>query len=50
MKLRSSMTLFARIAADPGPFVAVLDRWYDAAEDPATIRLLVDRGPARTGT
>ncbi|WIB31995.1 DUF1810 domain-containing protein [Curtobacterium sp. MCSS17_005] len=43
VKLRSSMTLFARIAATPGPFVAVLDRWYDGAEDPATLRLLGDR-------
>ncbi|WIE78054.1 DUF1810 domain-containing protein [Curtobacterium sp. MCSS17_016] len=43
VKLRSSMTLFARIAADPGPFVAVLDRWYDGAEDPATVRLLGER-------
>ena len=43
VKLRSSMTLFARIAADPGPFVAVLDRWYDGAEDPATLRLLGER-------
>lgn len=40
VKLRSSMTLFARVAADPQPFVAVLDRWYDGAEDPATIHLL----------
>ncbi|WIE82308.1 DUF1810 domain-containing protein [Curtobacterium sp. MCPF17_021] len=43
VKLRSSMTLFARIAADPGPFVAVLDRWYDGAGDPATLRLLGER-------
>ncbi|WP_412168073.1 DUF1810 domain-containing protein [Curtobacterium flaccumfaciens pv. flaccumfaciens] len=39
-KLRSSMTLFARVASDPRPFVAVLDRWYDGAEDPATVRML----------
>ncbi|MBT1670608.1 DUF1810 family protein [Curtobacterium flaccumfaciens pv. flaccumfaciens] len=43
VKLRSSMTLFARIAADPGPFVAVLDHWYGGAEDPATLRLLDER-------
>jgi uncharacterized protein (DUF1810 family) len=43
VKLRSSMTLFARIAADPRPFVAVLDRWYDGAEDPVTLRLLGER-------
>ena len=40
VKLRSSMTLFARVASDPRLFVAVLDRWYDGAEDPATLRLL----------
>jgi uncharacterized protein (DUF1810 family) len=40
VKLRSSMTLFARVSVDPLPFVAVLDRWYDGAEDPATTRLL----------
>lgn len=43
VKLRSSMTLFARVATDPQPFVAVLDRWYDGAEDPATVRLLGER-------
>lgn len=43
VKLRSSMTLFARVATDPQPFVAVLDRWYDGAEDPATLRLLGER-------
>ncbi|MBT2503486.1 DUF1810 domain-containing protein [Curtobacterium sp. ISL-83] len=40
VKLRSSMTLFAHAADDPGPFASVLDRWFDAAEDPATLRLL----------
>ncbi|PZF04050.1 DUF1810 domain-containing protein [Curtobacterium sp. MCLR17_040] len=43
VKLRSSMTLFARVATGPQPFVAVLDRWYDGAEDPATLRLLGER-------
>ncbi|MCS6562250.1 MULTISPECIES: DUF1810 domain-containing protein [Curtobacterium] len=43
VKLRSSMTLFARIAADRRPFVAVLDRWYEGTEDPATLRLLGER-------
>jgi uncharacterized protein (DUF1810 family) len=43
VKLRSSMTLFARVATDPEPFVAVLDRWYDGDEDPATVRLLGER-------
>ncbi len=40
MKARSSMTLFARAAADPAPFRAVLDRWFDGTEDPLTVRLL----------
>jgi uncharacterized protein (DUF1810 family) len=40
MKLRSSMTLFARIAADPRPFDAVLERWFDGAADPATLAAL----------
>jgi uncharacterized protein (DUF1810 family) len=40
MKLRSSMTLFARAADDPAPFRAVLDRWYAGTEDPVTLRLL----------
>lgn len=39
-KLRSSMTLFALASADPEPFVAVIDAFYDGAPDPATIRLL----------
>ncbi len=40
LKLRSSMTLFAR--ADPVEelFPAVLDRFYDGEADPATDRLL----------
>lgn len=42
LKLRSSMTLFAAAAADPAPFVAVLDRFYGGARDPATIALLAD--------
>jgi uncharacterized protein (DUF1810 family) len=36
LKLRSSMTLFARAADDPAPFRAVLDRFYGGAEDDAT--------------
>ncbi|MBT1677848.1 DUF1810 domain-containing protein [Curtobacterium aurantiacum] len=40
VKLRSSMTLFGRVATDPQPFAAVLGRWYGGVEDPATIRLL----------
>lgn len=39
-KLRSSMTLFAAVAATPAPFTAVLDRFYDGARDPATLALL----------
>jgi len=39
LKLRSSMTLFARAADDPGVFQAVLDRYYPGP-DPRTIELL----------
>ena len=40
MKARSSMTLFARAADEPGPYRAVLDRWFHGTEDPLTVRLL----------
>jgi uncharacterized protein (DUF1810 family) len=43
LKVRSSMTLFARAADDPemrADFVAVLDKFYGGEEDPATISLL----------
>lgn len=46
IKLRSSMTLFARVARDSdsdaaaAPFQAALDRWYDGLEDPETVRRL----------
>ncbi|MCK0174090.1 MULTISPECIES: DUF1810 domain-containing protein [Mycobacteriaceae] len=40
LKLRSSMTLFARCAEDGGRFRAVLDKFYDGAEDPVTARRL----------
>ena len=39
-KLRSSMTLFARAAAEPSPFGEVLARYFDGAEDPATLERL----------
>jgi len=39
MKLRSSLTLFAR-ASGERLFVAALDRWFDGREDQATLRLL----------
>ena len=40
IKLRSSMTLFARVADDPAPFRAALDRFFGGAEDPATVARL----------
>jgi uncharacterized protein (DUF1810 family) len=40
LKLRSSMTLFARVAPDEPVFREVLDRYYDGADDPATVSLL----------
>ena len=43
LKVRSSMTLFARAADDPdtrADFIAVLDAFYDGAEDPLTVEQL----------
>jgi uncharacterized protein (DUF1810 family) len=40
MKLRSSMTLFEAVAGDPVPFASVLDAFFDAERDPATLNLL----------
>jgi uncharacterized protein (DUF1810 family) len=41
MKLRSSMTLFARATDDNADFLAVLDKFYGGEEDPATVSRLV---------
>ncbi|KUI26648.1 calpastatin [Mycobacterium sp. IS-1742] len=40
LKLRSSMTLFARCSDDNADFVAVLDRFYGGEPDPATVSRL----------
>ena len=40
MKLRSSMTLFARADPSEATFREVLDRFYDGREDERTVRLL----------
>ena len=40
LKLRSSMTLFARATNDNADFVSVLEKFYDGEEDPATVALL----------
>jgi uncharacterized protein (DUF1810 family) len=40
LKLRSSMTLFARAADDSADFVAVLEKFYGGEEDPATLARL----------
>ena len=40
LKVRSSMTLFARATDDNAGFRAVLDKFYDGEEDPATLELL----------
>jgi len=39
-KLRSSMTLFARAAAEPSAFGEVLAQYFDGAEDRATLQRL----------
>ncbi len=40
VKLRSSMTLFARAAPDEPLLRQVLDQWYPEGEDPETVRRL----------
>jgi len=40
VKFRSSLTLFAAVAADPAPFEAALRRFYDGAPDGRTLALL----------
>jgi uncharacterized protein (DUF1810 family) len=40
VKLRSSMTLFHRVAPEEDLFRRVLERWFDGEEDAATIALL----------
>lgn len=42
LKLKSSMTLFARATADNQDFVALLDQHYAGAEDPQTVARLND--------
>src|SRR5258707_2252764 len=40
LKVRSSMTLFARATDDNADFRGVLDKFYNGEEDPATVELL----------
>src|SRR3954454_11799241 len=40
IKLLSSMTLFEAVAEEPAPFAAVLDAYFGAGRDPATLSLL----------
>jgi uncharacterized protein (DUF1810 family) len=40
LKVRSSMTLFARATDDDADFRTVLDKFYGGEEDPATVELL----------
>ncbi len=40
LKVRSSMTLFARATSDNDDFVAVLEKYYGGAEDPRTVAQL----------
>ena len=40
LKLRSSMTLFARASDDNADFVAVLEKFYGGEQDPATLARL----------
>ena len=38
IKLRSCLTLFARAADDPAPFLTALERYFDGQQDPFTLR------------
>jgi uncharacterized protein (DUF1810 family) len=40
LKVRSSMTLFARATDENAEFRAVLDKFYDGEHDPTTVELL----------
>jgi uncharacterized protein (DUF1810 family) len=40
LKLRSSMTLFARISSPGSVFERVLQKYYDGVEDPKTVEFL----------
>jgi uncharacterized protein (DUF1810 family) len=40
MKVRSSMTLFARATSDNAVFLAVLEKYYGGEEDPLTVARL----------
>ena len=44
MKLRSSMTLFARAASPASPFARVLDKYFQGQPDERTIVLLGEKG------
>jgi len=43
VKFRSSMTLFAAVAAAPSPFAAALERFFGGIADAATLALLGER-------
>lgn len=43
VKVRSSITLFARATDDNADFVDLLDKFYGGQEDPATVALLGQR-------
>ena len=43
LKVRSSMTLFARATDENAEFRAVLEKFYGGVEDPATVKLLSGR-------
>jgi uncharacterized protein (DUF1810 family) len=45
IKLRSSMTLFHRVAPEEAIFGDVLDRFFEGREDAATVALLDDQAP-----
>jgi uncharacterized protein (DUF1810 family) len=46
LKLRSSMTLFASVAASVSAFSRVLEQYYDSQPDVQTLELLKQHGTA----
>jgi uncharacterized protein (DUF1810 family) len=48
MKLRSSATLFARVAGDRSVFSKILEQYFAGQPDPRTVALLGDTTPGNS--
>ena len=49
LKLRSCMTLFGQAAPDESLFRQILNRFFQGAEDPLTIAILMEQAAGRNG-